>query len=416
MATIWPLDMEQQEKKSSGGYPTSIFLAPPPDDLKCTICMEVLRDPLQVCSDQHTYCRTCFASWRSHETCPECRAPFSREEPARIIKNLIDQLDVRCPNACEWTGHLNDCEAHMAACPFVEVSCPFSGAGCAFRAARRDMGAHSSDMSAHFLVLMTTVAAGKADCAAVKAENEAIKGEISSLRRYVSILHASGEEAAAGGLEWVSSRVVPEEEYEEDETFTYTGQMRGEKCHGFGRASWAAGRYQTYDGQWKEGKKSGHALMNYRSGDTYEGDFGEDGRHGRGVSRYSTGERYEGQWKEDKIHGQGVYTNNIGDGYNGEWKENKFHGQGVYTWSSGISYEGAWRDSKRHGQGVHRFRNGDSEVGRWVKDRQQGCFILTKADGTRYDRTYESDRRVSETPIPHTTPNPERGTMTVRFA
>mmetsp|Transcript_27538 Transcript_27538/g.62443 ORF Transcript_27538/g.62443 Transcript_27538/m.62443 type:complete len:485 (+) Transcript_27538:41-1495(+) len=336
---------------------------------------------------------------------------------------------------CAWTGQVKDYEAHVAACPFMEVSCPFEEAGCTFRAARRDMGAHSGDTAAHLLMLMTTVAAGKAkiavveaesaavkvESAAVKAENAAMKGTIASLevdsRRLqlcVSILHASVDEEAAGDMEWVSSRSYPAADGNAGST--YTGQMRGGRCHGFGRASWAAGRYQTYDGQWKEGKKSGHALMNYRSGDTYEGDFGEDGRHGRGVSRYSTGERYEGQWKEDKIHGQGVYTNNIGDGYNGEWKENKFHGQGVYTWSSGISYEGAWRDSKRHGQGVHRFRNGDSEVGRWVKDRQQGCFILTKADGTRYDRTYESDRRVSETPIPHTTPNPERGTMTVRFA
>eukprot|EP00601_Ochromonadales_sp_CCMP2298_P031327 CAMPEP_0173346854 /NCGR_PEP_ID=MMETSP1144-20121109/12797_1 /TAXON_ID=483371 /ORGANISM="non described non described, Strain CCMP2298" /LENGTH=300 /DNA_ID=CAMNT_0014294211 /DNA_START=136 /DNA_END=1034 /DNA_ORIENTATION=- len=295
MATIWPLDMEQQEKKSSGGYPTSIFLAPPPDDLKCTICMEVLRDPLQVCSDQHTYCRTCFASWRSHETCPECRAPFSREEPARIIKNLIDQLDVRCPNACEWTGHLNDCEAHMAACPCLEVSCPFADAGCAFRAARGDMDAHR----AHLLMLMTTVAvveaesvSVRAECAAVRAEIESMREKIasleedsSSLQRYMSILHTTGE--AEVGVEWVSSFTFPAtDQYGE---FTYTGQIRAGRCHGFGRASWATvrlatRRLKTYDGQWKEGNWCG-----------------------RGVFRHSNGDSFDGQWVEDKKHGQGVF-------------------------------------------------------------------------------------------------------------
>eukprot|EP00601_Ochromonadales_sp_CCMP2298_P000067 CAMPEP_0173180936 /NCGR_PEP_ID=MMETSP1141-20130122/7001_1 /TAXON_ID=483371 /ORGANISM="non described non described, Strain CCMP2298" /LENGTH=317 /DNA_ID=CAMNT_0014103859 /DNA_START=105 /DNA_END=1058 /DNA_ORIENTATION=- len=306
MATIWPLDMEQQEKKSSGGYPTSIFLAPPPDDLKCTICMEVLRDPLQVCSDQHTYCRTCFASWRSHETCPECRAPFSREEPARIIKNLIDQLDVRCPNACEWTGHLNDCEAHMAACPCLEVSCPFVDAGCAFRAARRDMDDHSGDMGAHFLLLMTTVAQVKAECASIKTDS-------SSLQLYVSILQPSGD---AGDREWVSSRTFPAaEEYEES---TYTGQMRGGKFHGFGRLSSATGK--SYDGQWKEGKKCGQGLYKWSDGDSYEGHFKDGGLHGQGVFKHSNGEILEGTWRDCKKQGGFVFTKADGTRYKSFYK------------------------------------------------------------------------------------------------
>ncbi|KAJ1393288.1 hypothetical protein B484DRAFT_439352, partial [Ochromonadaceae sp. CCMP2298] len=229
-----------QNSAAEGGYPCGLFLAPPQDDLKCSICI--------------------------------------KDESARILKNMIEKLEVRCSHACgdpsntggsgatdsssssscdgdvpadtaaddghqhkkrrqeeavtssapaafcEWTGQVREYEAHMAACPFVEVSCPFSDAGCAFRAARRDMGAHSVNMGAHFLVLMSTVAQVKADNEAMRGKVSSVEQDSSSLQRYVTILHASGEEAAAGGLEWVSSRVVPEEEYEEDETFTYTGQ------------------------------------------------------------------------------------------------------------------------------------------------------------------------------------------------
>jgi hypothetical protein len=357
--------MEQQE----GGYPASMFLAPPQEELICSICMEVLRDPLQVCSEHHNYCRGCIAKWKAtNDTCPECRAPFSREEPARVLNNMIEKLDVRCSvhacnggsstsavsadaedvedghqhkksrqddsagpssvpaTSCGWSGKLKDYEAPVAACPFVEVPCPFADAGCAFRAARRDIGAHSSDMGAHFLILMTTVAAGKAECAAVKAEGAAqcaavkaecaaqcaavkvecaalkaegrvvkvehvvMKRDISSLQRYVSTLQASGEEAAAGGMEWVSSRTVPAAGGTEG--YIYTGQMRAGVSHGFGRAN---EEYFSYDGQWKEGKY-----------------------HGRGCWEFMIDRNcYDGQWEEDLMHGQGVYKHRNGESEEG---------------------------------------------------------------------------------------------------
>jgi hypothetical protein len=90
------------------------------------------------------------------------------------------------------------------------------------------MDAHSGDATAHPLLLMTRVAvveadnasgklkmaameaesaSGKADTAAVKAECAAAKEKIASLeadssnlQRYASIMHASGEEAAAGRM------------------------------------------------------------------------------------------------------------------------------------------------------------------------------------------------------------------------
>ncbi|KAJ1432769.1 hypothetical protein B484DRAFT_447617 [Ochromonadaceae sp. CCMP2298] len=401
-----------QDSQPTGGYPCSLFLAPPQDDFKCCICMEVMRDPVQVCSEHHTYCRGCINRWKGggRTTCPECRAPFSKDEPARVLKNIIEKLEVRCshacdggscsssgdaadgaeagrqqkkrkqgqgaepsvPASCEWRGQLRHYEAHMAACPFVEVSCPFSGAGCAFRAARRDMGAHSSDMSAHFLVLMTTVAAGKADCAAVKAENEAIKGEISSLRRYVSILHASGEEAAAGG-EWVSSLHVPAVEEKDEDEYIYTGQQRRGELHGFGRALWVHG--DSYDGQWRD-----------------------DMRHGHGIYK-SEGGIYTGQWRADNHHGLGEMRWEDGDSYNGQWRDNHQHGHGLFTWEDGESYDGQWKHGESHGAGVYRYPNGDSEQGQWVKDSKQGEFIYTRANGKCYERVYKDGDIMSETPI-----------------
>jgi hypothetical protein len=236
---LFVTDMQQQAQPAEGGYPCSMFTTPPVNDLKCSICLEVLRDPVQVCGQQHVYCRGCISKWKAtNSRCPECRAPFSKkQQPARLARNMILLLDVRCPHAgvvgsggggggggggssssssdvaadaeaghqhkkrrqdigagpsslpatsCEWTGQMKDYEAHVALCPFVEISCPFAEAGCAFRAARRDMGAHSSDMAAHFLMLMTSFATAKVERAAEKAEtaieSAAVRAECAAVR------------------------------------------------------------------------------------------------------------------------------------------------------------------------------------------------------------------------------------------
>jgi hypothetical protein len=316
-------------------------------------------------------------SRKTNTRCPECRAPISREEPARLARNMILLLDVRCPHAgsnggsgggggsggsggttespssssnvtadaedaedghrhkkrrqddcagpssvpatsCVWTGPLQD-----YVCPFGEISCPFAEAGCAFRAALRDMCAHSSDAAAHLLLLMTSFAAvkakGAAESAAVKAQNIALESRIAGLESDRSSLQRyvsilHGDE----GMEWVFARTVLA--VNRVPAHTYTGQMQGGRCNGIGRASWGTGGYESYDGE----------------------------------------------WEEDKMHGQGIMKLRSGDSYDGQWKEGKKHGQGMYKWS-----------------------NGDSEEGQWEGGKTQGRFIRTEADGARYEHLYD---------------------------
>jgi hypothetical protein len=335
----------------------------------------VMQDPVQVCCNHHTYCRGCIAQAQTTSNlCPECRVPISREEPARLARNMILLLDVRCPHAgcngggspssvsaatsCGWTGPMKNYEAHLSACPFGEISCPFAEAGCAFRAARRDMGAHSSDAAAHLLLLMTSFAAVKAEgaavkaecaavkaegavikaeCASAKAENGVMKSDIRSLQRYVSILYTTGDEAAAGGMEWVITNPIISADGEVP-AYTYTGQMREGECHGFGRASY--GRVE-----------------------------------GGQVARASW-ESYDGQWKEGRWHGQGILKTGFRDIYIGQWKNHQMHGQGICKWSNGDIHEGGWEEGSKQGQ-----------------------FIFTEVGGTRYKQVYEEDVMTSNTPI-----------------
>lgn len=60
-----------------------------------------------------------------------------------------------------------------------------------------------------------------------------------------------------------------------------------------------------YEGEWEAGRRSGHGVCRYCTGDVYDGQWHADMRHGRGTCTYSTGDKYEGQWHEDMREGQG---------------------------------------------------------------------------------------------------------------
>jgi len=87
-----------------------------------------------------------------------------------------------------------------------------------------------------------------------------------------------------------------------------------------------------YDGQWKQGFKSGHGRFAWAGpGDNYVGEWRHDGRDGQGTFEHGDGRRYEGTFK----HG---------------WKE----GYGVQTWGDAkraARYEGTWLGGKMHGGG-----------------------------------------------------------------
>ena len=69
--------------------------------LKCSICLDVLENPLQA-PCQHTFCKQCISQWLNcgNNTCPEDRQRLSLSElkPPRIIQDLLIKLTIRCKN------------------------------------------------------------------------------------------------------------------------------------------------------------------------------------------------------------------------------------------------------------------------------------------------------------------------------
>ena len=90
------------------------------DTLRCAICREVFKDP--VCcrnSCQHVFCKVCITeALRMNATCPVCRSAMIELdlEPHVFSQSLLDELPVKCPEGCSWTGRQDAKHAHLEHC------------------------------------------------------------------------------------------------------------------------------------------------------------------------------------------------------------------------------------------------------------------------------------------------------------
>jgi hypothetical protein len=88
--------------------PPALPLQPPPDELLCAVCSEVLDAPL-ACPAGHVLCAGCFSrEIDGRGKCPLDRQPLTHADlvPARAERAQLASLRVRCPSLClpaAWT-------------------------------------------------------------------------------------------------------------------------------------------------------------------------------------------------------------------------------------------------------------------------------------------------------------------------
>lgn len=70
------------------------------DDFKCTICLEIWKEPVFVRGCEHVFCRECIGYWMQRgNSCPEDRKTIERAdliEPNRFFRNLYGRLQIKC--------------------------------------------------------------------------------------------------------------------------------------------------------------------------------------------------------------------------------------------------------------------------------------------------------------------------------
>lgn len=128
---------------SQEGYAVELFVTPPSEELKCSICLNIFYNP-HSCRSGHTFCLGCIQRHLQsahHHRCPMCQVPVDEASLTMnlVVKNLIDNLPIRCnldPNLCDWTGPLAQQQDHSSTvCPMFSLKCPWFGtaAGCHYR-------------------------------------------------------------------------------------------------------------------------------------------------------------------------------------------------------------------------------------------------------------------------------------------
>lgn len=95
------------------------FVNPPPHDLLCPICKEVLDQPIQSACE-HNFCLKCAQAWLAHSghftKCPVCSIRISHfTKASRLLSNIISSLLVACAK-CKCPFALDRLKHHQSEC------------------------------------------------------------------------------------------------------------------------------------------------------------------------------------------------------------------------------------------------------------------------------------------------------------
>ncbi|XP_019383480.1 PREDICTED: RING finger protein 151-like isoform X1 [Gavialis gangeticus] len=138
------LGVETQWKRM--GYDIERFVGYVNEGLLCSICRDVLEDPLQA-PCEHAFCTTCIHGWLVHHSnCPEDRQALDASvlHPLyRYMKNDLNRLQLHCKNrehGCDMVCSLESIDRHERECEYGQISC--SNAGCPVQVERRNLEGH----------------------------------------------------------------------------------------------------------------------------------------------------------------------------------------------------------------------------------------------------------------------------------
>ena len=136
---VWPKDVDYQ------------FVEALPEELTCSICMKVLRQPHMINCCEQTFCKECLDEWcMKNSSCPHCRSTDFSTIFRKQINRKVGELKVYCPNkqhSCKAELKISEYEGHLSlannrGCSYVELDCPNK---CLAKEFRGEMEVHTRD-------------------------------------------------------------------------------------------------------------------------------------------------------------------------------------------------------------------------------------------------------------------------------
>ncbi|CAB4030572.1 E3 ubiquitin- ligase NRDP1 [Paramuricea clavata] len=131
------------------GYEDSCFEKAVDAHFHCSICYNVLKEPVMCRNNEHIFCRGCITEHltvNSH-TCPECNEDLTIEtlRKARLVSNILSELKIKCDysnRGCQEFIRLEELDSHVENCGFAPVKC--SNEECGMEINKREIIHHES--------------------------------------------------------------------------------------------------------------------------------------------------------------------------------------------------------------------------------------------------------------------------------
>eukprot|EP00111_Clytia_hemisphaerica_P017794 TCONS_00052628-protein len=131
-----------------GGFDVE-FVLEEKDDLKCSICLLVLREPMQAEQCGHRFCKGCVINLPKSDKkgyiCPIDRSKMTLFQDKGREREILDRL-IKCVNhtdGCCWTNELRELQNHVKNCEYEELVCTMTGCGTKFQ--RRFFSKHNEE-------------------------------------------------------------------------------------------------------------------------------------------------------------------------------------------------------------------------------------------------------------------------------
>ena len=175
------------------GYDDSRFEKAVDDHFHCSICYNVLKEPMMCRNNEHLFCRDCITehlNTNSH-SCPECNENLTIRtlRRARVIGNILSGLKIKCDysnRGCQEYIRLEELDSHVDNCGFAPVAC--SNEECEIIVNKREIIHHESTVCEYRKVKCHNCEKIEQDVEEMKEKMEDVKGLMVQIFEKLSFL------------------------------------------------------------------------------------------------------------------------------------------------------------------------------------------------------------------------------------
>ena len=182
------------------GYDVSRFVGEVREDLLCSICQEVPKDPRLCKHKDHFFCLAHISRHlqQNSQTCPVCRDHLTLEtlrRPTGFLKNYLHDLKIKCDHhdrGCPDVVRLEDLPRHVDECGFAPAMC--RNEGCEMVVNKRDKDNHEKNLCQFRIPKCHDCKEMKASQDEMKASQDKMKASQDEMKKNVDeIKHAQAQ-------------------------------------------------------------------------------------------------------------------------------------------------------------------------------------------------------------------------------